>query len=182
MIPQVGVRCLSSSRHHAHIVLSQNMHLQHMLEERGDWCISRQRSWGVPIPAFFHRTTGDVLLDQGKCDKQFSSNVTDFRIPDIVTHVASLVQSQGTDVWWTHPVDELLPPSHRHLAAEYRKGTDTMDVWLDSGVSWMTALSSLPSETHALREHQVEIACEADLMMMQPRPAGGFVSRGQRPT
>lgn len=88
-----------------------------MVEGRGDWCISRQRSWGVPIPVFYDDKTGEVNMS-----------------PEVVSHVAELVRQRGTDVWWELEADELLPESYRGRGL--RKGLDTMDVWFDSGSSW----------------------------------------------
>lgn len=90
-----------------------------MLRTRSEWCISRQRVWGVPIPAFRDARTGAQLLDA-----------------DIAEHVAGLVQTRGSNVWWEFSVADLLPPSHAHLAEHLAKGTDTLDVWFDSGTFW----------------------------------------------
>ena len=93
------------------------------LEGRDDWCISRQRSWGVPLPVFYHRDTDEALI-------------TD----ETISHVRDIVGRQGSDAWWKLPVAELLPPSLREEADKYEKGSDTMDVWFDSGSSWATVL------------------------------------------
>jgi isoleucyl-tRNA synthetase len=100
--------------------------IEGMVRERGDWCISRQRTWGVPIPVFYHRQTGDVLLDA-----------------DSLTHIQGLIAEHGSDVWWERDEAQLLPPSRAGEAAEWRKGTDTMDVWFDSGSSWAGVLGGL---------------------------------------
>ena len=97
--------------------------LDSMLATRDDWCLSRQRVWGVPIPAFYHTETGEALMTA-----------------EIVAHVRALVAEHGSDVWWSRSVAELLPPSLRAQAALYRRGSDTMDVWFDSGTSWAGAL------------------------------------------
>ena len=101
--------------------------IEAMVRERGDWCISRQRTWGVPIPVFYHRETGEVLLDG-----------------ESLAHVEALIREHGSDVWWERDEAELLPPSRAHEAAEWRKGSDTMDVWFDSGSSWAGVLGGLP--------------------------------------
>jgi len=90
-----------------------------MVAERSDWCISRQRNWGVPIPVFYHQETGEALLTE-----------------ETISHVKEIIGEQGSDAWWNLSVEELLPPKYQKEAENYRKGTDTMDVWFDSGCSW----------------------------------------------
>jgi len=90
-----------------------------MVEGRSDWCISRQRSWGVPIPVFYHKETGEPLLTE-----------------DSMEHVRKIIEEKGTDAWFELDEAELLPPSHKDDAANWAKGRDTMDVWFDSGSSW----------------------------------------------
>ncbi|MEO1692345.1 MAG: isoleucine--tRNA ligase [Cyanobacteria bacterium J06631_6] len=90
-----------------------------MVSDRSDWCISRQRSWGVPIPAFFDEETNEPLLNE-----------------ETIKYVKAIVAEKGSDAWWELPVEELLPEQYRHNGRTYRKGTDTMDVWFDSGSSW----------------------------------------------
>ena len=98
--------------------------IEAMVKERGDWCISRQRTWGVPIPVFYHRSSGEVLLNA-----------------DTLSHIESLIGEHGADVWWEKDEADLLPPAYADQADQWRKGTDTMDVWFDSGSSW-AAVSS----------------------------------------
>src|SRR5919202_2032476 len=90
-----------------------------MVAERSDWCISRQRSWGVPIPVFYDEETNEPLLNE-----------------ETIAHVQALFAEKGSDAWWELSIDELLPESYRNNGRTYRKGTDTMDVWFDSGSSW----------------------------------------------
>jgi isoleucyl-tRNA synthetase len=100
--------------------------IEAMVRDRGDWCISRQRTWGVPIPVFYHRETGEVLLDEAS-----------------LTHIQALVAEHGSDVWWERSEVDLLPPGRTAEADQWRKGTDTMDVWFDSGSSWAGVLGGL---------------------------------------
>jgi len=94
---------------------------------RGDWCISRQRSWGVPIPVFYKNDdSAEVLLNK-----------------DTLEHITKLFSEHGSDCWWTMTEEELLPPSG-YNSAEWNKGTDTMDVWFDSGSSWNGVVKSRP--------------------------------------
>jgi len=96
-----------------------------MVSERSDWCISRQRSWGVPIPVFYDEETNEPLLNE-----------------ETIRHVQSIFAEKGSDAWWELSVAELLPEAYRQDGHTYRKGTDTMDVWFDSGSSWAAVLES----------------------------------------
>jgi isoleucyl-tRNA synthetase len=109
-----------------------------MVSERSDWCISRQRSWGVPIPAFYDEDTNEPLMTQ-----------------ETIEHVRRIVAAQGTDAWWQLSVEELLPASYRQNGRSYRKGTDTMDVWFDSGSSWAAVAEQRP-ELHYPAEMYLE--------------------------
>ncbi len=100
--------------------------IEAMVSERGDWCISRQRTWGVPIPVFYHRETGEVLLNDAT-----------------LSHIQGLIAEHGADVWWERDEAGLLPADYAAEAAQWRKGTDTMDVWFDSGSSWAGVLGGI---------------------------------------
>jgi isoleucyl-tRNA synthetase len=92
-------------------------HLESMLKGRKEWCISRQRCWGVPIPLFMD---GEKVIH--------SSEMEDRILSEIRIH--------GSDIWWSKNEKELLPES---LYSEtVKKVTDTLDVWFDSGCSWNT--------------------------------------------
>ncbi len=103
-----------------------------MVAERSDWCISRQRSWGVPIPVFYDEA-GKPLLTQ-----------------ETIAHVQTIIADKGSDAWWELSVEELLPETHRHDSHRYRKGTDTMDVWFDSGSSWAAVLQGTAGDRESL--------------------------------
>lgn len=100
-----------------------------MTENRGDWCISRQRCWGVPIPAFYHLKTNEPLMT-----------------PETLSHIEHIFREKGSDSWWELSVEELLPDSMKHMAHLYSRGTDTMDVWFDSGTSWAGVLQERAAE------------------------------------
>jgi len=87
-----------------------------MIENRPDWCISRQRSWGVPIPFFLHKDTDELHPD----------NVA------LIEKVAKKVDEAGIDVWFESEVSDWLSGDD---AVNYKKCTDTLDVWFDSGVT-----------------------------------------------
>jgi len=94
-----------------------------MVSERSDWCISRQRTWGVPIPVFYEEETGEPLMTK-----------------ETIAHIQAIVAEKGSDAWWTMSVEELLPEPYRSNGKTYVKGADTMDVWFDSGSSWASVV------------------------------------------
>ena len=101
-----------------------------MITERNDWCISRQRVWGVPIPIFY-------------CDACGADIVT----PETIDHVSELFRAHGSNVWFDREADELLPAGfkcpkcgHTHFTKE----TDIMDVWFDSGSTHAAVLDERP--------------------------------------
>lgn len=97
--------------------------LQSFVRNRNEWCISRQRSWGLPIPALYHKDTNEAILSEAS-----------------ISHIISVVQERGIDAWWSdEPSDPTwtLPGLREPKGGSlYVRGTDTMDVWFDSGSSW----------------------------------------------
>lgn len=96
-----------------------------MIEDRPDWCISRQRDWGVPIAFFKDKRSGEILLD---------SEVLDF--------IAEIFEKEGCDAWWSRSVEELLPQSYKEQSAHLEKVHHILDVWFDSGSTWKAVLES----------------------------------------
>src|SRR5215831_21116643 len=111
-----------------------------MIATRPDWCISRQRDWGVPVVAVYCDACGEALASEGLCE-----------------HVAAIFEREGADAWFARPVAELVPPGTRCArcgATEFRRETDILDVWFDSGVSWS-----------AVVEQRAELGGRADMYL-----------------
>ncbi len=99
--------------------------LSAMVENRPDWCISRQRDWGVPIAFFRQKSDKSVVFDA-----------------EVLEFVASVFDEKGADAWWDLEVAELLPEAWKARAGELEKCEGILDVWFDSGSTWNAVLKS----------------------------------------
>ncbi len=111
-----------------------------MVRDRSDWCISRQRLWGVPIPIFYCEECGEPIIDGA-----------------FIKAVSELFRREGSNGWYTHEADEILPAGATcpHCGGHhFRKESDIMDVWFDSGSTHAAVLQERP-----------ELTCPADLYM-----------------
>ncbi|SRR5579884_425647 len=110
-----------------------------MVENRPDWCVSRQRAWGVPIVVFYCNTCEEIIMN-----------------PEIVNYVSEIFENRGADAWFTLDSNQLLPPMTkcpRCGGQDFRKETDILDVWFDSGVSFAAVLErdsglSMPADMY----------------------------------
>ncbi len=101
-----------------------------MVKDRKDWCISRQRKWGVPIPIFFCKDCGEPLIDK-----------------EVMLKVADLFREEGSDAWFTREASEILPAGtkcKKCSSESFTKEKDIMDVWFDSGVSHAAVCGQRP--------------------------------------
>jgi isoleucyl-tRNA synthetase len=104
--------------------------LYNMIRDRGDWVISRQRVWGVPLPIFYGED-GEAIVD-----------------PDVIEHVAQLVAEHGSNVWFEREAKDLLPEGYTNEHSPngiFEKEMDIMDVWFDSGTSHQGVMATRPN-------------------------------------
>ena len=102
--------------------------MRNMLKGRPDWCVSRQRVWGVPIPAFYCRSCQEIVADAA-----------------VIRHVADIFERESADAWYKREARELLPAGFKCRkcgAADFTKETDILDVWFDSGSSSIAVLEA----------------------------------------
>ena len=106
--------------------------ISNMVQNRTDWCISRQRAWGVPIPVFYCEECGEVIVND-----------------ETINHVADIFEKESSDAWVNKTASELLPDNFKCpkcSKTNFRKENDIMDVWFDSGVSWRSVVEKRSDE------------------------------------
>ncbi|NMA63834.1 MAG: isoleucine--tRNA ligase [Syntrophomonadaceae bacterium] len=106
--------------------------IYNMVQDRGDWCISRQRTWGVPIPIFYCQSCGETVIND-----------------ETIQQVKELFARHGSDIWFASTAHELLPDGYQCPdcgGTEFTKESDTMDVWFDSGSTHKAVLETRPDQ------------------------------------
>ncbi|WP_331775507.1 isoleucine--tRNA ligase [Sulfurospirillum sp. 1612] len=96
-----------------------------MIENRPDWCISRQRDWGVPIAFFRDKSTGKPIFDD-----------------NVLAYITAIFKERGADAWWDLEIKDLLDPQSGYDPENLEKVMDILDVWFDSGSTWKAVLES----------------------------------------
>ena len=99
--------------------------LSSMIENRPDWCISRQRDWGVPIAFFRDKSTKEPIFDE-----------------KILNNIYEIFKAKGADAWWQMEISELLPQDSGYKPENLEKVMDILDVWFESGSTWKAVLQS----------------------------------------
>lgn len=129
--------------------------IKSFIENRGDWCISRQRVWGTPLPIFINKATGKPLIDQ-----------------DVIDRIAHIFEEEGSNAWYAHDIKYFL--GDKYSADDYIKSQDTVDVWFESSSSSVYVLQKRPelsevadlylegSDQHrGWFQHSLLISCQA---------------------
>ena len=114
------------------IPASGESRIGNMVANRSDWCISRQRAWGVPIPIFYCEDCGEVICTE-----------------ETIENIAKIYEKESSDAWVNHSAEELLPQGFKCPKCgktHFRKEKDIMDVWFDSGVSWRAVVDKRSDE------------------------------------
>ena len=114
------------------IPASGEARISNMVAGRTDWCISRQRAWGVPIPVFYCEDCGEVIVND-----------------ETIENVAKIFEKESSDAWVKYSAQELLPQGFKCPKCgktHFRKENDIMDVWFDSGISWRAVVEKRSDE------------------------------------
>ena len=125
------------------IPASGEQRISNMVDGRSDWCISRQRAWGVPIPVFYCDDCGEIIVT-----------------PQIISNVANIFEKESSDAWVKYEAKDLLPQGFvcpKCGKNHFSKETDIMDVWFDSGITWRAVVENRKEE---LGEAPVEMYLE----------------------
>lgn len=120
-VDSIKVAALKSLNNVKFLPDTGKLRLESFVNGRSQWCISRQRAWGVPIPALYQ-------LKDGELDPIMTAQT--------VAHIIKVIDERGIDAWWTDAEDEPAWISSELPHGSYIRGKDTMDVWFDSGTSW----------------------------------------------
>ncbi|KAI6385779.1 hypothetical protein MCOR23_011555 [Pyricularia oryzae] len=146
--------------------------LESFIKGRSEWCISRQRAWGVPIPAFYDND----IADGGEA----------IMTEETIDHVIKTVEQRGVDAWWSDAADEpaWIPECLR--GRNLRRGTDTMDVWFDSGSSWTQTEGRADVYLEGTDQHRgwfqssllTKVATGADENSAQKAPFKNLITHG----
>ncbi len=119
---QIALKAVADTRF---VPASGQKRLHGMIENRPDWCISRQRAWGVPLPLFVHKETGEPLRDQ-----------------EVIGRIAGAFEKEGGDAWFTSKPERFL--GEKYKAEDYIQETDVVEVWFDSGSTHAFVLEARP--------------------------------------
>jgi isoleucyl-tRNA synthetase len=123
--------------------------LHNMIANRPDWTLSRQRQWGVPMPFFVHKETGELHP----------------QTPALLESVAKLVEQNGIEAWQTVKAEDLIGAVGETSTQYYEKIKDTLDVWFDSGSTFQTVMGGPGGETNGMGSHGPQLRYPADMYL-----------------